>query len=109
MLALSVWAAFQSARLDLPLVAAWTVLAFLGLGVSLPSTPGFLGVVQAATVEALRLFAVPQDVALSVSILLHVAQFVPVTLVGLILLPVEHISLSEATGAAKAASPPPAA
>jgi uncharacterized protein (TIRG00374 family) len=108
-LALSVWAAFRAARLDLPLVAAWTVLAFLGLGVSLPSTPGFLGVVQAATVEALKLFAVPQDVALSVSILLHAAQFVPVTLIGLILLPVEHVSLSEAAGAARAGSPPPVA
>lgn len=108
-LALSVWAAFQAARLSLPLAAAWTVLAFLGLGVSLPSTPGFVGVVQAATVLALALFAVPRAEALSVSLLLHAAQFIPVTLLGLVLLLVEHVSLGEAARAAGAASPPPAA
>lgn len=108
-LALAVWAAFQSARLDLPLTAAWTVLAFLGLGVSLPSSPGFVGVVQAATVLALDIFGVPRSDALSVSILLHAAQFIPVTLLGLALLLVEHVSLGEATRAAgAAASPPPA-
>jgi len=106
-LALLVWAAFQSARLSLPFTAAWTVLAFLGLGVSLPSSPGFVGVIQAATVLALDLFGVPRSDALSVSILLHVAQFVPVTLLGLILLLVEHVSLGEATRAAGALSPPP--
>jgi uncharacterized protein (TIRG00374 family) len=108
-LALAVWAAFQSARLALPLTAAWTVLAFLGLGVSLPSSPGFVGVVQAATVLALNLFGVPRSDALSVSILLHAAQFIPVTLIGLALLLVEHVSLGEATRAAGAAAPPPAA
>jgi uncharacterized protein (TIRG00374 family) len=107
-LALAVWAAFQSARLALPLTAAWTVLAFLGLGVSLPSSPGFVGVVQAATVLALNLFGVPRSDALSVSILLHAAQFIPVTLIGLALLLVEHVSLGEATRAAGAAAPPPA-
>jgi uncharacterized protein (TIRG00374 family) len=109
-LALAVWAAFQSARLAaLPLTAAWTVLAFLGLGVSLPSSPGFVGVVQAATVLALDIFGVPRSDALSVSILLHAAQFIPVTLLGLALLLVEHVSLGEATRAAgAAASPPPA-
>jgi uncharacterized protein (TIRG00374 family) len=108
-LALAIWAAFQSARLSLPLTAAWTVLAFLGLGVSLPSSPGFVGVVQAATVLALDIFGVPRSDALSVSILLHAAQFIPVTLLGLALLLVEHVSLGEATRAAgAAASPPPA-
>ena len=80
------------------------MLAFLGLGVSLPSSPGFVGVVQAATVLALTLFSVPRTEALSFSILLHGAQFFPVTLYGLILLLVEHVSLSEATRAAPAAS-----
>jgi uncharacterized protein (TIRG00374 family) len=108
-LALAVWAAFQSARLALPLTAAWTVLAFLGLGVSLPSSPGFVGVVQAATVLALNLFGVPRSDALSVSILLHAAQFIPVTLIGLALLLVEHVSLGEATRATGAAAPPPPA
>lgn len=92
----SIWAGFHAARLDLPLVAAWTTLAFLGLGVSLPSSPGFVGVIQAAVVTALRLFSVPYDDALSFSLLFHVSQFVPVTVWGLVLLLVEHVSLAEA-------------
>jgi uncharacterized protein (TIRG00374 family) len=108
-LALAIWASFQAARLTLPLTAAWTVLAFLGLGVSLPSSPGFIGVVQAATVLALDIFAVPRADALSVSILLHAAQFIPVTLLGLALLLVEHVSLGEATRAAGVTAPPPTA
>ncbi|HXJ77749.1 MAG TPA: lysylphosphatidylglycerol synthase transmembrane domain-containing protein [Candidatus Methylomirabilis sp.] len=95
--ALSVWTGLRAAHLDLPLAASWTVLAFLGLGVSLPSSPGYLGVVQAATVLALALFSVPRTEALSFSLLIHASQFLPVTIYGLVLLLVEHVSLSEAT------------
>jgi glycosyltransferase 2 family protein len=108
LLALSVWTALHAAHLDLPLTASWTVLAFLALGVSLPSSPGFVGVVQAATVLALALFAVPRTEALSFSLLLHASQYFPVTLLGLVLLLVEHVSLTEATrGAGAAAVPSP--
>ena len=99
-LALSVWTAMHAAHLDLPLVASWVVLAFLGLGVSLPSSPGFVGVIQAATVLALALFAVPRAEALSFSLLLHASQFFPVTALGLVYLLLEHISLTDATRAA---------
>jgi hypothetical protein len=99
-LALSVWTAMRAAHLDLPLVASWVVLAFLGLGVSLPSSPGFVGVVQAATVLALALYAVPRAEALSFSLLLHASQFFPITAVGLVCLLLEHISLTDAARAA---------
>jgi uncharacterized protein (TIRG00374 family) len=99
-LALSVWTAMHAAHLDLPMVASWVVLAFLGLGVSLPSSPGFVGVVQAATVLALALFAVPRAEALSFSLLLHASQFFPVTAVGLVCLLLEHVSLTDAARAA---------
>lgn len=100
--ALSVWTGLRAAHLYLPLAASWTVLAFLGLGVSLPSSPGYVGVVQAATVLALALFSVARTEALSFSLLIHASQFVPVTLYGVILLLVEHVSLSEATRTAGA-------
>jgi hypothetical protein len=105
---LSVWTCFRAARLDLSVTAALCVIAFLGLGVSLPSSPGFIGVYQAATVLALSLFDVGKVDALSFSLLLHASQFVPVTAWGLLLLVVEHVSLTEATragGAAKVAPP----
>jgi uncharacterized protein (TIRG00374 family) len=95
--ALSIWTALHAAHLDLPVMAAWTVVAFLGLGVSLPSSPGFVGIVQAATVLALALFAVPRTEALSFSLLMHASQFFPVTAVGLLYLFTEQISLTDAT------------
>lgn len=98
-LALSVWTAMHAAHLDLPLVASWVVLAFLGLGVSLPSSPGFVGVIQAATVLALALFGVPRAEALSFSLLLHASQFFPVTAAGLVCLLLEHVSLTDAARA----------
>jgi uncharacterized membrane protein YbhN (UPF0104 family) len=86
------------------------VLAFLGLGVSLPSSPGFVGVVQAATVLALALFSVPRTEALSFSLLFHASQFLPVTALGLLFLLIEHVSLTDAArvGGAQIASPGPA-
>src|SRR5262249_359648 len=80
----------EAARLQLPVSAALCVLAFLGVGISLPSSPGFIGVFQAATVLALSLFGVSGVDALSFSLLLHASQFVPVTVWGLLLLVVEH-------------------
>jgi glycosyltransferase 2 family protein len=104
----SVWACFRAARLDLPVSAALCVLAFIGLGVSLPSSPGFIGVFQAATVLALSVFGVDKVDALGFSLLLHASQFIPVTLWGLLLLVVEHVSLTDATraGGAPGMTPP---
>ncbi len=107
-LALMVWTGLRAAHLPLPLAASFAVLAFTGLGVSLPSSPGFVGVIQAATVLALALFAVDRTQALSFSLLLHAAQYIPVTIYGLVLLLVEQVSLSDATrgAGAPAASTP---
>jgi hypothetical protein len=105
---LSVWTCFRAAHLDLPMTAALCVIAFIGLGVSLPSSPGFIGVFQAATVLALSFFGVNKVDALGFSLLLHASQFIPVTAWGLLLLVVEHMSLTEAArvGGAPGIAPP---
>ena len=51
---------------------------------------------------ALALFAVPRTEALSFSLLLHASQFFPITIVGLLYLLVEHVSLADATRGAVA-------
>ena len=93
--AVSAWMGLYATHLELPLAASWAVLGFVGLGVSLPSSPGFAGIVQAATVLALALFSVPRQEALSFSLLLHAAQFVPVTLWGLVLIVAEQVRFSD--------------
>ena len=106
-LAVAVWTGLRATHLDnLPLSASWAVLGFMGLGVSLPSSPGYIGVIQAATVLALDLYSVPRAEALSFSLIFHAAQYFPVTIYGLVLLLVEHVKLSDATrGTAVAPAP----
>ena len=91
--ALAAWTGLRAAHLSLPLTAAWAVLAFVGLGISLPSAPGFIGVFQAAAVLALALFDVPRSQALSFSLIFHASQFIPVTLAGWAFLMIEQVSL----------------
>jgi uncharacterized protein (TIRG00374 family) len=95
--ALSAWTALAAARLPASMLMAWTVIAFVGLGISLPSAPGFVGVFQAAVVVALALFDISREDALSFSLLLHASQFIPITLWGWALLLVEQLSLAQIT------------
>ena len=95
--ALAAWTALFAARLDLPISAAWGVLAFVGLGISVPSAPGYIGVFHAAAVLALAMFGVATPAALGYALLFHACQFVPITLFGWVVLLREHMSLSDAT------------
>jgi uncharacterized protein (TIRG00374 family) len=96
------WSAMRAMNLALLWVAPWTVLAFVAVGVSIPSAPGYVGVFHAATTVALGLFGVPHAEALGYALVLHAAQFVPVTLVGWIALLREQVSLAAATHATPA-------
>ncbi len=80
----------------LPLVVGWTVLAFVGLGVSIPSAPGYVGVFHVAATWALAIFGIAQTTAVGYALLFHASQFVPVTLLGWVFLLREHLTLGEA-------------
>jgi hypothetical protein len=82
--------------LHLSLAAPWAVLAFVGLGVSIPSAPGYVGVFHAAAVIAVGLFGVPRPAAVGYALLFHASQIVPITLVGWLYLLRENMSLGEA-------------
>lgn len=97
--ALSAWTALRAMHLDLPFLAGWAVVAFVGLGISVPSAPGYVGVFHAAAVLAVEAFGVPRAEALGYAILFHASQFVPVTLVGWLALLREGVSLGEAAHA----------
>ncbi len=97
--ALAAWTMLRAVELQLPFMAAWAVLAFVGLGISVPSAPGYVGVFHYAAVLALGMFDVPREPALGYAIVFHASQFIPVTLAGWLLLLREHLSLAEATQA----------
>lgn len=97
--ALGAWALFRAVQLELPLIAGWAVMTFVGFGISIPSAPGYVGVWHAAAVLALSIFDVGQATALGYALLYHASQFVPITLVGWLFLVREHMTLGEAARA----------
>src|SRR5262245_29320800 len=101
--AFAAWIALRAAKLELPWVAGWTVLAFVGLSISIPSAPGYVGVFHFAAAKAVEIFGVTGTTALGFALVFHAAQFVPITLVGWFYLLRENLSLGEA-----AHSPSPA-
>lgn len=105
--ALSAWTALKAADLHLPLLAGWVVLTFVGLGVSVPSAPGYVGVFQFAARLATDLFGVSAAAGLGYGIVFHASQFIPVTLVGWGYLLREHMSLGDVTHITPAETPPP--
>ena len=80
------WLLLHACAFSLPVEAALIVMLLLAVGVALPAAPGFVGVFHYAVVLALSFFSVPKEDALSFSIVAHLAQYIPVTLVGLFLL-----------------------
>ena len=70
------------AGLGLNWKAALSVFALSSLGALLPSSPGALGVYEAIAVAALRAHDVPHEQALAAALFAHMAQFIPVTLAG---------------------------
>ena len=75
---ISLWAYGSSASVT----AIVTLLAVLSLAVALPSSPGYVGATQAAFVFALTYFAIDKEIAFAASVFFLVAQWVPVTLIG---------------------------
>jgi uncharacterized protein (TIRG00374 family) len=93
------WTMFRALSLELPWIAAWAVLSFVGLGVAIPSAPGYIGVFHAAATISLTIFGVPATTAFGYALLFHATQILPVTLVGWIYLVREQLSLADATHA----------
>ena len=94
--ATAAWAMLRAVHLDLSLVAGWVVLAFVGLGISVPSAPGYLGVWHFAARLALEIFGVAPATAVAYALMYHASAFVPITLLGWLYLLREHVSLHEA-------------
>jgi uncharacterized protein (TIRG00374 family) len=89
------WFIFLAFGLEVPWFAPYVLLAFVALGVMLPSAPGFVGPFQFFTIQALLLFGIERSVGLSFSLVLHIGNYVPVTLVGLYYLRREHFSIKQ--------------
>lgn len=86
---------FRAFGLAVPLEAALLLQGIIGFGVAVPSTPGFVGVFEAATRVTLGIYAVDASRAVSYALTYHLTTFLPITLLGLWSLSRLHLRLGE--------------
>jgi glycosyltransferase 2 family protein len=69
------------------------VLFFMGLAVTLPQAPGFVGTIELFGVSALSLLGIPKEQGLPAILTIHACQFVYILIVGFLCLWREGLSL----------------
>lgn len=84
--ALSAYLVTLAFHLHLPFACGVLVAVAIGLGMILPSPPAAVGVFEGAALIALSAYGVPHSSALPYAVVLHLVNFVPFVLVGVILL-----------------------
>jgi len=90
----------HSFHFNVPLYAPFLLLAIIALGAAIPSSPGFIGTLQFFCVAGLALFGISESESLGFSIVYHVSQYVPVTLLGLFFMWRGHLHFKDITGGA---------
>lgn len=104
--AASFFVAFAAFDIGVSFTGALLLQGLVAFGVSVPSTPGYVGPFEAAIVAALALYGVPEDRSFSYAIAYHVTTFIPITLLGLWSLAQSGVGLSDLR---RGAPPPPQA
>ena len=104
-IAAGIWLTSQAFHITFSYVGSFLVMTILVVGVAMP-TPGAVGGFHAAYQIAVQsFFGVPDDRAIGAAIVLHGVSFVPVTLLGLVFMARDGISLSRAQALAAASRP----
>jgi len=82
-----------AAGLHLTMGQTLAVFIISSLGMAMPSSPGAVGVFEAAVIFGLGLFKVDKELALAIGLLIHMMQYVPTTVSGLLVLAKSGLSL----------------
>jgi uncharacterized protein (TIRG00374 family) len=77
-----------------PLVAC-IVLGVVAFGVTVPSSPGYFGVIQLCFMSVLKLFTPNSADVFAASVYYHLSQYIPVTLIGLYFFSTTGLKISD--------------
>jgi uncharacterized protein (TIRG00374 family) len=80
--------------LDLGFAGYVLVTAVANLGTMIPSSPGYVGTFEALVTYTLHGFNISADLAISYTVVLHVALLVPITLLGFYYMWRRHVTLA---------------
>jgi len=89
-LALSTWVLMLGFHLGLPVLAGLLVAIATGLSLVLPSSPGAVGVFEAAALVGLKAYGITKADALSFAIVLHAVNFFPYVAAGMLVLAIRR-------------------
>jgi len=104
---LGYWLRLEAFGLPSSFPAVGVFIVVVGLGVSIPSAPSYVGVFHLLVVFALGVFGVSKDTAFSFALFSHALDFVIVALLGNAAIVAEGISMKLLRKSASAAPPPP--
>ncbi len=105
-IALTTWAMAHAFGLGLPAAGTFTVLMFMAVGVAVP-TPGAIGAFhEAVRLAMVTLYAADNDRAVAYAVALHALSFIPVSLVTLLLVAREGLTLRRIEDMSRTAVPP---
>lgn len=65
-------------------------MCILNFGILIPSSPGYIGIFQAAIIIVLSSFAIPETKSLAAAIIIQSCQFFPITICGAVILLSEY-------------------
>lgn len=81
------------------------VVGVTAFGVTVPSSPGYFGVIQLCFMTVLKVFVDDQPAVFAASVYYHLSQYIPVTLIGLWYFSTSGMRMSEVSAAAEAPLP----
>jgi len=99
--ALGLQACMAAFSFDVPWYAGLIMLVVTAFGIMVAPTPGYLGAIQYACVLGLSLFGIDRARGFSFSLYYHLTQFLPITVVGLIYLGRQGLSLGQVAAASR--------
>jgi hypothetical protein len=79
---LAFWLGFRAFGIDVPWTATLFVQGVIVIAVSVPSTPGFIGVFERGAQAALGVYAIDGTAALTWAVVFHLISAIPITLFG---------------------------
>lgn len=102
--ALAFYLAFLAVGMDVPFSAALFLQGVIGIGVAIPSSPGFFGVFELFATVGLAVYGVTNELAVSWAIGFHLLSFIPITIFGAVYFARLGLSIASVSSA-KATSP----
>lgn len=78
-----------------PILASVVLLIIITIGIGLPSAPGAVGTFHGIVAFGVSLFGVPAEASMGLAIVLHLANYIPLTTLGLICFWSQQFKFSE--------------